>query len=156
MILFKNIESLVDFLEKNLPEKIKDEICYHTYKYEHNGKIYENKQYKRPVGIINPLREMEFVIGLTDNPDRIIYPDHYILLWTKIRKFIEKFDTLTIEQEKYALITINQACKMLNVTRPTVYKIINENKIPFVEILSQKRIQLKDLLDYIDANKKFK
>jgi excisionase family DNA binding protein len=43
----------------------------------------------------------------------------------------------------------------MEVTRPTIYKLIRENEIPFVEVLSQKRIQLKDLLDYIDKNKKF-
>jgi excisionase family DNA binding protein len=41
------------------------------------------------------------------------------------------------------------------VTRPTLYKLIREKEIPYVQILSQRRIQLKDILDYIEENKKY-
>jgi len=105
--------------------------------------------------IVMDLRQYGFVIGLTDNPDNHFFPETYILLWSKFLKHLEQSDNLTFEQERYQLISINKACELMDVTRPTIYKLIRENKIPFVEVLSQKRIQLKDLLDYIDKSKKF-
>ena len=36
----------------------------------------------------------------------------------------------------------------------SLYKVLKEYKIPYVMILNQRRIQLKDLLDYIDQKKR--
>jgi excisionase family DNA binding protein len=156
MISFKSAGLLIKFLEQKLPPRIKEELFYETYTWENKGKRPEGKTRKHDVVILNYLRHLGFVIGVTDNADMFLYPQHYFLYWTQLSKHLEQNDTLTFEQEKYRLISINKACEMLEVTRPTIYKLINDNKIPFVEVLSQKRIQLKDLLDYIDKNKRFK
>ena len=145
------MEAVVAFLEKNLPEKIKEKLFFE--------RISHKSQFRRklkPYFIIHELRKHELIIGITDNPDNTAFPEKYVLHWSRIQKILSASDNLLIEQEKYALISINTACKLLSVTRPTVYKIINDNKIPFVEILSQKRIQLKDLLDFVEQNKKYK
>lgn len=156
MIIFKSPETLVSFLEPKLPPKIKEDLFNSKYHWEHKGKEREGKIKLKPHDIARKLREQGFVFGLTDDADRYYYPETYILLWTKLLKHLEQNDTLTFEQEKYRLVSINTACELLEVTRPTIYKLLNENKIPFVEVLSQKRIQLRDLLDYINNNKKFK
>jgi excisionase family DNA binding protein len=156
MIIFKSPEALVSFIDPKLPPKIKEELYFDRYTFEHKGKEREGKITEKPITIVTKLRSKGFVLGMTDNPNRFHFPETYILLWTKLLKHLEQNDTLTFEQEKYRLISINKACEMLEVTRPTIYKLINEKKIPFVEVLSQRRIQLKDLLDFIDNNKKYK
>ena len=156
MIIFKSPESLVSFIEPKLPPRIKEELFFHKYTWEHKGKERDGRITQKPIQVAQALRQHGFVIGITDNTDRYYYPETYILLWTKLLKHLEQNDTLTFEQEKYRLVSINTACELMEVTRPTIYKLLNENKIPFVEVLSQKRIQLRDLLDYINNNKKFK
>ena len=156
MIAFKLPGKLLEFVEQKLPPRLKDELFYETHTWEHKGKICERKARKNGVHVLQYLRGLGFVIGVTDNPERFLFPEQYILCWTQLSKHLEQNDRLTFEQEKYRLISINKACEMLEVTRPTIYRLLNEKKIPFVEVLSQKRIQLKDLLDYIDNNKKFK
>ena len=153
MIRFKKVDKLVSFLDENLPEKIKSELFYQTYYWEHKGKMCEGKMKEPNPSIAHKLIELEFLMGISDDPKFLLFPNEYILQWTKLKKFIEKHETISVDIEKYGLISINTACKMLDVTRPTIYKILNEKKVPFVEILSQKRIQLKDLLDYIEENK---
>jgi excisionase family DNA binding protein len=137
------MQEVVKFLDKNLPRRIKDEL------------FFKNQIALKPFFICDALRQQGFIIGMTDDPKDLFFPKEYLLLWTKLQRFLSESDTLSFEQEKYRLITINTACKMLDVTRPTLYKLLNEKKIPFVQILSQRRIQLKNLLDYIEENKKY-
>jgi excisionase family DNA binding protein len=151
MILFNSMEAVVAFLEKKLPEKIKKNLFYETGS---GGSRYRRKL--PPYFVIQELRKHEIIIGITNNPENFAYPEKYALHWSRLQKILSASDNLLIEQEKYSLISINTACKILGVTRPTVYKIINDNKIPYVDILSQKRIQLSDLLDFIEQNKKYK
>ena len=156
MILFKDSKEIEAFLELNLPTKIKNELFYNVTYREYKGKKIEDRQRLKPFFIFDKLRIMEFAIGITSNPNDIFFPEKYVLLWSRLLKFLKVTDSLSNEQQKYALISINKACQFLDITRPTLYKIINEKKIPYIQILSQKRIQLKDLLDYIDNNKKYK
>jgi excisionase family DNA binding protein len=156
MILFESVNKLVAFLEKHLSEKIKEELFNDVYYFEHKGIRREGKIRLKPIAIVQKLSKYEFVIGVTTNIEQLSFPVKYILLWSRLEKFLKVSDSFSNEQEIYALISINKACQLLDVTRPTLYKIINEKKIPYVQILSQKRIQLKDLLDYIDNNKKYK
>lgn len=153
MIRFKRMENVVDFLEKNLPPKIKDELFFSVSHWEHKGVMRESRNRLTPHSITEKLREYELLIGIFDDTKNLFFPNEYILQWTKLKKIIERDDSISTGIEKYSLISINTACKMLDVTRPTVYKLLNDKQIPVVEILSQKRIQLKDLLDYIESQK---
>jgi excisionase family DNA binding protein len=154
MILFKDPKYIVDFLGKNLPPKLIDELFFDYNKFEHKGETRQQKTLKKPFFIIEELRKKGFVYGLTEDVNNLFMPEKYVLLWTKLKSFVDTNQTLTVEQSNLSLLTINNACKFLGVTRPTLYKILRENQIPTVEVLSQKRIQLKDLLDFIDSNKK--
>ena len=156
MIKFEGRDNrkIKSFLDANLPPRIKDELFYYYNRWEHKGKMCENKIARQPVEIIDELIKMKFIERFANDFDNWFFPKEYILLWTKLKNFIDSNDSLSVEIEKYGLISINSACKLLDVTRPSMYKIINEQKIPVVELLSQKKIQLKDLLDYIEKNKR--
>jgi excisionase family DNA binding protein len=155
MIRFKQVEKIVAFLDKNLPAKVKDEIFFSTTSWEHKGEMVHSRTAKNPFFIVGNLREKGFITGIADDPSDWFMPKEYLLHWSTLKKFIADSDILSFEQEKYGLISINKACKMLDVTRPTLYKLIREKEIPYVQILSQRRIQLKDILDYIEENKKY-
>jgi len=154
MIEFKSSDMLVQFLEDNLPKKIQYELLYRTTKWMYKGKEREHRSRIPSPMVFSELRELGFAFGFSDDPEHYTFPKRLILNWTKLKKFIEVSDSLKDDQSKYALISINEACKFIEVTRPTLYKIIREGKIPTVQILSQKRIQLKDLLAYIERKKK--
>lgn len=150
MIEFNSLDELVKFLEEKLPSKIKDELFYT----KSNSTAYKHRT--NDAFIFRELRQMNFAIGVTTNPDTLMFPERYILKWTLLEQFIKTNDSLGQGLTNYQLITINEACEFLSVTRPTLYKLIKENKIPTVQVLSQKRIQIKDLIEYIDSNKNYK
>jgi len=149
------MEDMVAFLEVELPDKIKTELFFDAYYHEHKGKKVKNLTRSSHYFIKQKLKKYEFVQGLASKPEKFIFPDKYILHWSKFKRFLNENETMIIEQIKYKLLSINDACEMLDVTRPTFYKLVNEHELPIVQIFSQKKIQLKDLLDYMDKNKKF-
>ena len=153
MISFDNYNLLLAFLEKNMSPKIQQELFFEWTTWEHKGKTVGRWNKLNPRSIINTLEKDGFVYGISEN-EYNPYPTRHILLWTKMKKSIDDTDSLPVEFDKYALISINKACQFLDVSRPTLYKLLSAEKIPYVEILSQRRIQLKDLLDYIDKNKR--
>jgi len=55
---------------------------------------------------------------------------------------------------QHRLLTINEVCEVLNVTRPTVYKLFEEGALPYFEILSQRKVRYSDLIKFIEKNRK--
>lgn len=55
------------------------------------------------------------------------------------------------EDPKRELLTIAEACDYLRVSRHSIYRLINERKLPSVPILSRRMIQLADIKAYIAA-----
>jgi len=153
MIKFNSVDSAVAFLEKNLPPKIKNEVFNRWVSWEHKGKTVGNWQAENPRQIIENVIKTGFMYGLSEN-EYELFPDKFILMWSKLKKFMKSSDTLSMELDKYALISVNKACEFLDITRPTLYKLLKEKKIPFIDVMSQKRIQLKDLIDYVESEKK--
>ena len=74
------------------------------------------------------------------------------------RNFELLFDNELIQKNIYPfrLLTIKETTEILGVTRPTVYSLINENKINTYQILSQQKVKFLDLLRFIEANKNIK
>ncbi len=61
------------------------------------------------------------------------------------------------ENHNYKLLSIEDACKMLNISRPTLYKLINSEDIPLVKIGNDiSKIQMIDILNFIRRSKKKK
>ncbi len=52
------------------------------------------------------------------------------------------------------LLTIKQACKVLGLSRTSVYKLFKEEKLDFYEILTQKKVKYSDLMEFIKTAKK--
>lgn len=57
------------------------------------------------------------------------------------------------DDRKSRLATINEACEYLGCSRPTIYGLIRQGKLSYVQILSQKKIPWEDLEGYIDTNR---
>lgn len=51
-----------------------------------------------------------------------------------------------IPQEHY--LTTQEAANLLNISRPYLYKLLDQEKIPFTKIGSHRRIKAEDVLDY--------
>ena len=153
MIEFKSPTELVRFLDENLPDKIKSKLFFEENQREYRGKTIIDKTKKSDFFIFDELRSREFAAGITKNPASTYIPEKYILYWTKLQKFLNSENSLEYDIKLLSLLTINQACEFLAVTRPTLYKILREEHIPTVEILSQKKIQLKDLVEYVENKK---
>lgn len=77
---------------------------------------------------------------------------HYIFHESKYNHF--KTNTgINQDINSYRMLSINEVCKTLSITRPTAYLLINSKAIPSYRINNQYKIRLVDLLDYISQNK---
>jgi excisionase family DNA binding protein len=47
-----------------------------------------------------------------------------------------------------ALVTAQEAADILNVSRPFLIKLLEEEKIPFIKVGTHRRIRFSDLMDY--------
>jgi excisionase family DNA binding protein len=55
------------------------------------------------------------------------------------------------EVEKPVLLTITEACDCLRVSRHTIYRLLNERKLPSIRILSRRLIPLAAIEAFIAA-----
>jgi excisionase family DNA binding protein len=155
MIEFTDPSDLVKFIGDKLPPKVLDQLFLRKYTWTNNkGKTVESFSNESPWWIYRKLVGFGFAHGVYKGDYSTSSPNRIVLHWTELDNFLKLNDSITHEQKHYSLITINEACQFLSVTRPTIYKLINAGEIPTVQVLTQKRIQLKDLLDYIDRHKK--
>ncbi|HOW08322.1 MAG TPA: helix-turn-helix domain-containing protein [Bacteroidales bacterium] len=97
-------------------------------------------------GLFHEIKEWE---GLGREPKTI----GYILFYTQLMRLLNKEEEhLSNDINVYKMLTINQVCDFLNLSRPTVYKLLSTGDLPYIELLGQKRIQLLEVLKYIQNN----
>lgn len=51
------------------------------------------------------------------------------------------------------LLTIQDVCKILRLTKPSIYKLFDSGQLPYYTILSQKKVRNSDLLKFIEQSK---
>jgi len=160
MVLFDHIDTMIQFMHDNLPEKIKYEFLYEmpSFKPRYPSEDF-NEKYGNPIVpyvIFLNLCEYGYAFKIVSGETFNISfeKEKYILMWSRIKEAITESTFLAKDIEQYRLISINEACKLLGLTRPSIYKILNQNEIPVVQIFDKtKRIQLKDLIKYIEQKK---
>lgn len=159
MLLFDDYNALFDFLHENLPENMKYEFLY--------GHVGHNNYAKYPPHAIYGRQKVPYAVFLTlmnhgyayrleskETHEKTLKRDKQVLLWSRIEKDVTANIFPSKLEDQHKLISINEACKFLGLTRPSIYKLINNNEIPVVQIFDKtKRIQMRDLLKYIEKKK---
>ncbi len=160
MLLFDNYDAMYDFLHENLPEKVKYEFLYTKIGFRRRPTddpiLAKYGRKDTPYSIYSALKYNGYTYQLESKETfkKTFERQKQVLLWSRIKRDVEDniFPSQMLDQFK--LISINDACKFLGLTRPSVYKLINENEIPVVQIFDKtKRIQMRDLLLYIERKK---
>jgi len=78
----------------------------------------------------------------------------FILFYTQLLKYLDRnSEYLSNDVNIFKLLTINQVCEFLNVTRPSVYKLLNDGHLEYVKVLGHKRVQLMELLNFIQEKR---
>ena len=57
--------------------------------------------------------------------------------------------TIAPDDQLGGMITISDVCDFLKVSRPTVYRLINDGKIRAVKICGQRRIPRSDVMKFV-------
>jgi excisionase family DNA binding protein len=150
MILFENIDQVHTYITNELVDKKrshKDWVKKESWLYL----PYSNKLFKTSDEIIADLVEYELLFELKEYQGWIREKESkgYVLFFSPLIKMLKgKNGSFDSKFEYERLLTVNDCCEFLNVSRPTVYKLIKNNVLQHVEIFGNKRIPLYSLLDY--------
>ncbi len=164
MRYFKSKYEIKRFVEKELlsnnrttKEFYKDESSVwiqskYTYYLKNSQKGYNSVD-----EIIDELKRNNLLFEVQQMSDGLGYKFDfagYILLYSQLKILLAGDETLNNDILRFKLLTINQTCDFLQLSRPSVSKLLNENVIPHIKIFGQKRIQMNDLLSFISEKKK--
>lgn len=161
MLLFDDYDALYEFLHEHLPDKVKYEFLYTRVAVRVKPtddpirQKYGRKEVSYAVFCRLERYGYAYRIESKETREKTFEWEKQVLLWSRIQEDIAKNIFPTTSTEQFRLVSINEACKFLGLTRPSVYKLINDNEIPVVQIFEKtKRIQMRDLLNYIESKKK--
>jgi excisionase family DNA binding protein len=156
MIYFKSIKLVHGFLITKLINKEKSDNIDGWL--GQPSRIYlknSSKEFKSVQEIIDELISMYLLHEIIEftGPFCTDPKSHgYILSYSQIKVYLDnKEDFLNYQINNYRLLTVNQACEFLNISRPTLYKLIKDGEIKDIEIMGKKRIQVIDLMNYIST-----
>lgn len=62
----------------------------------------------------------------------------------------EALEWARLQEAEQDLLTIKQACKRLMISRPTLYKLVNDGKLPSVKIGARRLIPVRAITELID------
>ena len=158
MIFFKNIHSVESFLTTEIIDRKKSTI----YKWG-SRKIQlfikkSNIPFDSFESIYDELSRNEILFelkkGVPMYKSKSGYTNTgYILWWSKLKSILKNSEHIQWNIKSIKLLSINQSCELLNVTRPTLYKLLKNGSLPYVQFLNQKKIQVIDIVNFIDLNK---
>ena len=158
MIFFKNISLVQYFLFDNVVDRKKSTI----YKWgDRKVQVFfkkSNNPYDSFESIYRELIKNELLFELKKGVAKFksksgYTKTGYILWWSKLESIIKNSEHIKWNLEAGKLLSINQTCELLNVTRPTLYKLLKNGSLAYVQFMNQKRIQVMDILNFIDLNK---
>lgn len=160
MLLFDDYDTMYEFLHENLPDKVKYEFLYtrvavHVKPTDDPIRAkYGRKEVAYAVFIKLKNRGYAYWLESKESVEKTFERQKQVLLWSRIQDDIEDNVFPSEMADQYKLISINDACKFLGLTRPSVYKLIRDNEFPVIQIFDKtKRIQMRDLLLYIERKK---
>lgn len=78
----------------------------------------------------------------------------YIILDTKILNSLLLDKTTIYQSSQNKLLTIKEVGSILGLTKPSIYKLFKDGKLSYYEILSQKKVQLSELNEFLNQNRK--
>ena len=94
--------------------------------------IYEERQYERTPALLG-----------------------YALHITQINRIMNNDeDIFNYSIDSIRLLSINQTCEVLNISKPTLYKLFKSSEIIPVEVFGKKRIQVSEIINFISKQKK--
>jgi excisionase family DNA binding protein len=118
---------------------------------------FNNKSFSDPLELTNELIDLQILSEVKtvqmSYAQLMSYELEYYLLNTNYLNVLASNLFVNSDININRLLNVNEVCKILSVTRPTVYKLINEGKIDSYLIVGQKKVKYIDLLRYIDSCK---
>lgn len=160
MLLFDDYDTMYEFLHENLPDKVKYEFLYTrvAVRVKPTDDPIRAKYGRKevPYAVFLDLMNRGYASWLEskETVEKTFERQKRVLFWSRIQDDIEGNVFPSNMADQYKLISINDACKFLGLTRPSVYKLIRDNEFPVVQIFDKtKRIQMRDLLLYIERKK---
>lgn len=148
MILFEEHHLLEDYLRKK-------------YKKQREGYAYKsnfNRDDERIEKLIEDLYEYSFLTEIMVEKTKELFKEispesKYLFDDVALNNHLNDHVVLTKNQRKDELLTVDNVCELLKVTRPTVYALIKEGKMRSVYLLERKRVRYTDYLDYLNSLK---
>ena len=160
MIYFKNINVVRGFIHKELVDEDKSVNIGEWIIPQKPTKIFlknSSHAFGSNEELIEEFKRMELLheviefkgMGFTEPQSH-----GFILHYSKIKKLLSGKPEFIENDVLYKKpMTLNQACEFLSISRPTLYKLIENGEIKSIEILGKKRIQLSELINFVSRNK---
>ncbi|AIE76161.1 helix-turn-helix domain-containing protein [Synechocystis sp. PCC 6714] len=79
--------------------------------------------------------------------EEIYLPESLYQVLRQVTPLLAQGKGITLIPQKHYLTT-QEAANLLNISRPYLYKLLDQEKIPFTKIGSHRRIKAEDILDY--------
>ncbi|AHW58668.1 Helix-turn-helix domain-containing protein [Draconibacterium orientale] len=155
MRYFKSKHSLIRFvLRELLRHDFKGKGIREKFNYQFRN---SNKKYSSIDEMIDELKQNNLLFEIQQMSEEAEYSFDfagYVLLHSQLVKLLAGDENLNNDILRFKLLTVNQTCDFLQLSRPSVYKLLKDGDIPQVEIMGQKRVQMNDLLSFISEKKK--
>jgi excisionase family DNA binding protein len=97
--------------------------------------------------------ETHFYLSGGEVGDQVEIPHEIYEVLAKVVEAMRQGLAITVTPSSHTLTT-QQAAEVLGVTRPTLVKLLDENKIPFEKPATHRRVKLEDVLSYKEARKR--
>lgn len=155
-IKFQDYNELYLWFSRNniLISKTYSENCYYLFDIKLNNKdeFYEWLENNQLIEIIYK-PNISLTLGSVPMFKEYYYEVEYIILNESYLKSIQSNKFINQEININRLLSLNEVCQYLSLTKPSIYKLFNEGLLNYYTILSQRKVKLKDLMEYINTTK---